>query len=745
MAIIPQGSFIFDAKTSTPQELARKRAMIAQIMGSRSAPKTIGEGLNALGDGIVANVMGRRADQAEAAGLESASEAFNPLMEAFQRRIGGGLDEGGFPAAPNPGDSASMATMPATDTASARVAQAHGSGGGFNGDLRGGIIATAEAIGADPLDLATAISYETAGTFDPTKKGPRTQWGQHRGLIQFGEPQAKQHGVNWDDPIGSQLGPDGAIASYFKASGFQPGMSGLDLYSTINAGAPGRYNRSDANNGGAPGTVQDKWEKQMTGHREKAMRLIGDYAPAPAQAPQTESTLTPEALQQWAFQNYAPDAQNSAVDAVNTLGNAQPVGVAEDEAGILAQEQAMMGQDRLAFQQQDMMTPPQGTQPRLQAPMAAEQQPMPQPMLQAAPPLPDPRMVDDMPVAGIQPQQQPMQPQQQPQQFAQAGGFPEMAGNSPQAIPAPGIDMQAIAKVLTNPFSNPEQRAFAQMMLEQEMQKQDPMRQLDMDYKRAQTQKIERELSGELGDPARVQTSVVLDDGSTVMIMNNGQRRVLSPTGEEVTGQAAADAIRSAREYTVDNQREIYTGRREGTLGADIELGGAAAGAKKGGEKTMEAGFSAWEDYGKLQSSLGNINEAISAIDNGAKSGLVYNMLPNVTEASASLQNAMNRMGLDVIGSVTFGALSEGEMRLAMETAVPRGLQPAELRNWLIRKRDAQEKAAGMLADAAQFLTVPGNTINDWIAKNRASSGSGGAPAPRQPVSIGGYTIEQVD
>ena len=49
-------------------------------------------------------------------------------------------------------------------------------------------------------------------------------------------------------------------------------------------------------------------------------------------------------------------------------------------------------------------------------------------------------------------------------------------------------------------------------------------------------------------------------------------------------------------------------------------------------------------------------------------------MMPSVTEASASLENAMNRMGLDVIGSVTFGALSEGEMRLAMDTAVPRGL-----------------------------------------------------------------------
>lgn len=140
--------------------------------------------------------------------------------------------------------------------------------------LRRGILETAQAIGANPLDLATAISYETGGTFDPTKRGPTTQWGQHRGLIQFGEPQARQFGVDWNDPLGSQLGADGAIAKYFQASGFKPGMSGLDLYSTINAGAPGKYSASDANNGGAPGSVQDKWGSQMDAHRQKAAALL---------------------------------------------------------------------------------------------------------------------------------------------------------------------------------------------------------------------------------------------------------------------------------------------------------------------------------------------------------------------------------------------------------------------------------------------------------------------------------------
>lgn len=147
-------------------------------------------------------------------------------------------------------------------------------------DLRQGIIETANALGMDPNVLATIISYETAGTFDPTKRGPTTQWGQHRGLIQFGEPQAKEYGVDWNDPLGSQLGANGAIVRYFRANGWKPGMSELDAYSIVNAGAPGRYNASDANNGGAPGTVADKVKGQFGPHREKAYALMGgEFAP----------------------------------------------------------------------------------------------------------------------------------------------------------------------------------------------------------------------------------------------------------------------------------------------------------------------------------------------------------------------------------------------------------------------------------------------------------------------------------
>lgn len=145
-----------------------------------------------------------------------------------------------------------------------------------------GITETADELGMSPEDLATIISYETGGTFNPSQRGPRTQWGQHRGFIQFGEPQARQHGVDWNDPVRSQLGRDGAIVRYYRAHGWKPGMDFLDAYSVVNAGGPGLHHRIDANNGGAPGTVADKVRDQMHGHRATAQAILARHSPAPA-------------------------------------------------------------------------------------------------------------------------------------------------------------------------------------------------------------------------------------------------------------------------------------------------------------------------------------------------------------------------------------------------------------------------------------------------------------------------------
>lgn len=250
------------------------------------------------------------------------------------------------------------------------------------------------------------------------------------------------------------------------------------------------------------------------------------------------------------------------------------------------------------------------------------------------------------------------------------------------------------------------------------------------------------------GADARVQSSEILEDGTVVAVMSNGGVLVRGPQGEVLEGEAAQAAITQARAQAVENQRNIYAARGEGRLGAEAEFGGAAAQATELGQAAGEMAVQSAQDASIIWGSIGNIDTAIDALDNGADSGMIYNMMPRFDEAGATLQNAMDRMGLDVIGMVTFGALSEGELRLAMSTAVPRNLGPDALRAWLVRRRDAQVQAARALEDAALYLSTPGNTINGWIARNRAMRGAPAAPeappaaAPTAEPQVLRYNLE---
>lgn len=135
----------------------------------------------------------------------------------------------------------------------------------------------AARIGADPADFATAISFETGGTFDPWQQGPVTKWGRHIGLIQMGEPQREKYGYYEGMPIEDAVR---ASADYLVDNGFKPGMSGAQLYATINTGSPNGGHKSDTAAGGTWGSADDKWNHQMEGHREKAVALLGGtYVP----------------------------------------------------------------------------------------------------------------------------------------------------------------------------------------------------------------------------------------------------------------------------------------------------------------------------------------------------------------------------------------------------------------------------------------------------------------------------------
>ena len=78
------------------------------------------------------------------------------------------------------------------------------------------------------------------------------------------------------------------------------------------------------------------------------------------------------------------------------------------------------------------------------------------------------------------------------------------------------------------------------------------------------------------------------------------------------------------------------------------------------------------EEIQKIDVNTRNLGKAIAAIDEGATTGaIVSRFTPTVRAATVKLEQVQKLLGLDVIGAVTFGALSQGELDLALATALP--------------------------------------------------------------------------
>jgi hypothetical protein len=283
-------------RAMTPEEVDRERELVALARSKMGDTSPVGhwtQGATRVVDALGAVLREKRTNKAEAAGLAGADERIAAILAGqgggnyTASTSGGGSAPSGSwtPAAPGPSPvdvatqgvtgGASFAGLPKADTG---ILQGGGDFGSAVMTPQEMLIEGAKRRGLDPIDVATAISYETGGKFDPTIKGPTTQWGTHEGLIQFGDPQGEKYGVDFSSPEAAwrtQLDPtSGGVWGYLEDTGVKPGMGLPEIYSAINAGAVGRMGASDANNGGAPGTVADK-VAGMGAHRDKAAAFLG--------------------------------------------------------------------------------------------------------------------------------------------------------------------------------------------------------------------------------------------------------------------------------------------------------------------------------------------------------------------------------------------------------------------------------------------------------------------------------------
>jgi hypothetical protein len=210
----------------------------------------------------------------------------------------------------------------------------------------------------------------------------------------------------------------------------------------------------------------------------------------------------------------------------------------------------------------------------------------------------------------------------------------------------------------------------------------------------------------EIAKSARI--ALKLESGSGTL---TGGERIAS---DSVLGDAVVT-------QTTSESRGKESGKLDAQLSQKPEVEAAVTKAVDDTKFSSEVIKKSFDSIGKTRRSISNIDNAIKALDNGANTGALQRFLPTITAASVELQQVRGQMGLDVIGAVTFGALSESELAFALNVALPDGLSGPRLRQWLVDKKAAQEKVIGNMNEAIQFLSQ-GNTVADFVASKQGAS-----------------------
>ena len=180
-----------------------------------------------------------------------------------------------------------------------------------------------------------------------------------------------------------------------------------------------------------------------------------------------------------------------------------------------------------------------------------------------------------------------------------------------------------------------------------------------------------------------------------------------------------------------------------------IDMEGKATSRAADIAMAQQKGFAAFDRAGAIDESLTKLEAARVAVNNGASSGVIAGFFPSFKATTTALRNAANSLGIDIINSATFGALSEKELQLALSTGLDISLQGEELKTHIADKIAAQTKMRDWLMSQAKTLTQGDTTYSSYIQKYNTEEPRAnpivnfGSPqnAGSGATGTGGYTL----
>lgn len=727
--------FIFggDTGVASPEELQRLRGIAEALSGPSRAPRDIGEGLNAIGQALLyRSVAGKAASMAEDVQAKG-DAAFNPILAA----LGG---DRVFPAAPG---------APAAGSNKVAEALAGPKPKAENQNLPSRLDFARNDAAMTPYQTAlldTIAGPESGGRYNviyggqqfsdmsdhPRAAVPITS-GPNAGKTSSAAGKYQFLGSTWDE-YKNKLGlPDFSPASQDKAAWALAAdtfksKTGQDLGAVLQSGDPQAIAQvgkvlspiwTSLPGGIEAGTDTNRFVsafQQAAGGASPAVAANEAMTTGPVQV----ASLDPSAgmpVPQPAAQpapGYRPGEPAYTSDkgqrVVQALMNPQSMtgGSPMPLQGINAPDQqsapGVQAVPPMPAEYANIGVSPEDWQ-RMNAPNGAPDAAAPQ----SAPALPAPQTAQDQPAAPA------------PDRVAQAAPMPEMAGNTADLRGGPTLDM--LVRAASDPRLNDQQRGIVNMLLQQQMQASDPVRQLQME-------KLQRELNAPSGD---------------AFTLGEGQVRFDAQGNQIAKGEAKAPALPSAvQEYEYAKGQgfpgtfQDWEASKKGGMSLQVDPATGAVTFQQGANiKPLTEGQAkdtvfATRAEGSLPL-LDKFGDALTSLPEtvGGKVPVVGNYAK-----SPEFQQA-EQAGLEFLQAIlrkdTGAAITPQETDEYGKVYLPR---PGDSKELLLQKQASRARAleaikAGMPPQAILY-------VERALDKERAAT-------PKVPKVIDGYKIEEVE
>lgn len=230
--------------------------------------------------------------------------------------------------------------------------------------------------------------------------------------------------------------------------------------------------------------------------------------------------------------------------------------------------------------------------------------------------------------------------------------------------------------------------------------------------------------TGKSGGPKLSAEAVAFND--LIKDFTPDEKKLARRVKTGLKGRAISNAVMTGiKEGTITEYKDALSEIKQATKFAE------ATGAQRA--KLIDKGF---EKITKIDAATRNMDKAIRVLKEGAGVGVFEKMWPSIKSSSVELDNIRGEMALDVVGAVTFGALSKGELDLAKDVALPTGKDTDELIDWLERKKIAQNKLRDYYSEQIQFLDQ-GGTVAGFLRMKEKGQAAPTDKAETQQIQEG--------